>query len=657
MHTENAYGYRLIVLCWLLAIYLGNCPLYAQDLGNSLQFDEFLSSYLEEFDEENISYIYDEMLELWNRPLDLNICSDDDIQALPMLDLHEKEALTEYLRRYRPLESVSELLLVFGWTPMTLKKVRPFFCVGKVEASPQPNLGRELHYGKWQLRQKADIRLGAAVVDSSYRGSRLAHAYQLVFDGGRHLQWGLCFDKDEGETWGDHKGGFLELKDIKALRQLIVGDFRVSFGQGLVLSSGLFGGKSTATQTLLTNTRIFRPQRSWAESGYFRGLATQVELVRNTKASTTLAAFCSLQAIDTNLKEGYFTSLKTDGLHRTDKDQAKHGNVQRRVCGLRLQQRYGLWQWAVNGLYYQFNYPWQPQWQAYNHFYFRGRCGGNVSTDWRCRMGLWFWGGELAFDHHGQRAAIMHLNGKAGADMNLFISLRSFQKSYQAPFAATFSAKSAVSNEEGVFLAADCRLLPQCNIRCYVDCYRFPWLRNGVNAPSTGWDSQIEADWAVNRQFSVKLRYKEKQQLKNAKTALAGVRPVQQQLTRSVKCQLLMEEEPWSFKSQVLWMGSGRAASWCLAQEAAARCPGLPLRGSLLFALFDGDKGLNHYLYSTELAGGMPFANLSGQGQYLCLVLAGNPSSHSHLQVRAKSTFKEGQSSLWRLGCVLTFKF
>lgn len=638
--------YRLACLVLVLATSTFEW-LYAQD------FEAYLEDYAELLGQEDLNHLYDELLAIWENPIDLNHCSEEDIHALPMLTLYEKEALVEYLLRYRPLDALSELLMVRGWTPYSLQKVRDFVCLTDMEAK-KPKDKQTWKSGKWQVKQKLNFRMGAELADCDYVGSMASHAYQLSYQQ-RDWQFGFCLDKDEGERWGDHGGGYLEIKDLPYVRQVVVGDYRIHFGQGLTVSSGLFGGKSQAATSLLSQTQSFRPQRSCAESGYFRGAAAVVDF--SEKASL---AFCiDWQKIDTNLEDSVFRSIKTDGLHREDKDLAKKDNVQRLCLGLRQQFRHEQFQWALNAFYYHFDHAWHAEWQAYNHYYFRGKSAANFSADWRWRIGNVFWGGECAFDHLGHWAAICHLNIKPHSDIALFLSLRRFQAAYQAPFAATFSEKSQVCNEEAVFLSGHFVLLKNCVVSCYVDAYRFPWLRYGVNAPSLGWDSQLDIDWQASASVRVTWRYKEKRQEKNvlAEASPVGVRPIQGQVTRSGRAQIVMSLDKLRLKTSLQGASCAEKKAYCLSQEIRYQVDDGPFSLSLQQALFDGDQGLSSYLYSNDLAGSMPFVNLSGKGQFTSVMMKYRCSQHCQWQVRAKLQAQRDKAALTSIGMLLTFKF
>ena len=649
------------IVCLFLVVRVAS--LKAQDFLRTQDFESFIEDYGELYGDEQLSDWYDELLEYWEQPLNLNTIDEESIRALPMLNLYEKESLIAYLQRYRPLHAVSELLLVKGWTPLTLQKVRSFVYVGdEMEQVSEQDKPHSLSFGRWQVKQKNNLRLGKIDGDSAYLGPRLSNAYQLSFQSKPQWQMGLSIDKDEGEAWMDHVGVHFEHKGNKCLQHLLLGDYRVNFGQGLLISSGAFGGKSQALQQWLSGNLTFKVHKSCAESGFYRGAAAKLQVF----PQASLAVFASFQKIDVNLKDSVFTSLKTDGLHRTEKEAAKRKNADRWVGGLRFQSRHGQFQWAANALHYRFGAEWQPEWQAYNQFYFRGLQGGNFSLDWRWRLGDWFCGGESAIDHQGHWAAIGHLSGRLNQDVQLSLSLRKFQPKYQAPFASAFSEKSGVNNEEGIFLAGIFRLMKGCDFRCFVDVYRFEWLRYGVNAPSNGWNAQLEADWRPNDTFSFGIRYKEKFQSENlpAAEAAPGVRELQDGIERQAKVQMVLEQASWRFKTSVqiakrrfLGNSNGRKQSFCFAQDLAYKPEKEPIGISLQYALFDSDQGMAAYLYTPDLAGSMPFSSFYGKGQGVNLLVNYRHSQWLQIHLRAKSVLYQGESARTSIGSVLTFKF
>ncbi len=636
----------------LMFLTVGIC-VRAQNLED---FETFLNDYGEVLGEKDLTYLYDELLELWEHPLNLNSADEESVHSLPSLSPHEKESLIEYLQRYKPLHSISELLLVEGWTPFTLQKIRPFVYIGESSKKEEiKNKTRSMTYGKWQVRQKCTTRLGPIDGDSAFLGSRFTSTYQLSYNSQPQLQWGINMEKDEGENGLDHTGLYIVLNDINALKQLIIGDYRVHFGQGLILSSGFFGGKNQTCQSLLSNTKSFSAHRSCAESGFHRGMAMQLQVTTKIR----LSFFAAGQNVDSNRKDSIFTSLKTDGLHKTSKERDKRHNLRQWTSGIRFQQTQGHFQWALNALYYRFGTEWQPEWKAYNQFHFRGKQGANFSADWRWKRGNWFWGGEWAFDPNGHWAGICHLNGKIHPDIDLLLSLRRFQAKYQAPFANTFCEKSDVCNEEGFFMAGIFRLFPHCDIHCYADIYRFPWLRYGVNAPSAGWDAQAETVWHPTKAFSIKLRHKEKMRSQNilASESPKGVRPIKGDVTQSTHLQIGIQDRCFRFKTSLQISQCEQKKSVCFSQDALYQFADCPLSLYGQYALFDNNQGMSAYLYTYDLVGNMPFSNFNRKGQMFNFLIKYHPSKRIQIHARSKTILYQDERPNANIGCVLTFKF
>ena len=74
-------------------------------------FFEQLTDY-DDIDNGNLEELYDIMCELESSPIDLNSATDDDIQRLTFLNDEQREQLTEYLDRYRPLRSMGEIAMI-----------------------------------------------------------------------------------------------------------------------------------------------------------------------------------------------------------------------------------------------------------------------------------------------------------------------------------------------------------------------------------------------------------------------------------------------------------------------------------------------------------------------------------------------------------------
>lgn len=135
------------------------------------------------------------------------------------------------------------------------------------------------------------------------------------------VQFGLVGEKDPGEPFlrknypagYDHYGFHLIIRELGKLKTLAVGDYRLSFGQGLLLNNDFSLSKSWGTNTVIRRTQEPKRHFSTAESGYFRGAAAVFQM-----GNVTVTPFYSNKRFDANLSgDGQITSFKTDGYHRT----------------------------------------------------------------------------------------------------------------------------------------------------------------------------------------------------------------------------------------------------------------------------------------------------------------------------------------------------
>ena len=151
-----------------------------------------------------------------------------------------------------------------------------------------------------------------------YRGEPFYHSLRYSYTFEDRLQAGFVAEKDAGEPFWNayHKGydfysAHLFLKDINWLKSLAIGDYKMSFGQGLVISNDFSPSRTAVVAQAERRTNGFRRHFSTNEQDFFRGVAGTIT-IRNLDISV----FYSYRKMDAAVDSLTFTSLKTDGLHR-----------------------------------------------------------------------------------------------------------------------------------------------------------------------------------------------------------------------------------------------------------------------------------------------------------------------------------------------------
>lgn len=640
------------------ALCLGYQLLPAQEPGaTSAQLEQLWEEWLENRTGEDTESLYESLADLLENPLDLNHADKDELLRLPFLDDHQKEALRLYLDRHRPLASLSELLLIDGWDEWTLKAVRPLVRI-ETDKDRQGRLAIGRHHQSLRLRTDRVLqkKRGYQAEDSlrelskSYLGSPQSLSLVWNYRKGQHFQAGIALEKDAGETGADFFSWHIHLKKAGCLSDLVLGDYHVTMGQGLICNPGSFGGKSAAAATLAATGAILRPHRSTSEYGYLRGIGLQTELGRHWR----LTGFCSQRRIDTRRQDSVFSSLVTGGLHRTVRERENRGNTELIQYGGQLCHSLVSGQWSLNALYYRFDIPWQTDGQAYRQFQFQGREGANLSIDARLRYHQLFWGSELACDAQGRLSGLATLTIQAHPLLKSLVCYRHYDIGYQAPFASSFGVNGSAANEEGLFAWVDCRLVKAWDLTAYLDCYRFPWLKYQVNAPSKGYELMAEGRYGAGRKTEILLRYKERSgpyQLPASQCG-PGVAPILSRRRCQGRLQISLSSDCWRYRTTLdlhwqkdLQSLSSVSQGTVVCQEIRFSTDKRPFSLCLQHCLFD-TGGLVISSYQADLAGSMPFASLSGQGCRNTLLVSLRLRSRWQLDLRLRHTRYSDRESI-----------
>ena len=191
---------------------------------------------------------------------------------------------------------------------------------------------------------------------------------------------------DAGEPfWNEYHKGYdyysmhLFLKDMnKWLKSLAIGDYKISFGQGLVISNDFSPSRNALVSQAERRTNGFRRHFSTNENDFFQGAAATV----NWK-NLDISLFYSYRKLDGSVDSTIVTSFKTDGLHRLVRDREKMRKVAMQTYGGNIRYATPDLCIGLTALSYSFgNYSIQPDPKPYNLFYFRGNRNLNISVDY-----------------------------------------------------------------------------------------------------------------------------------------------------------------------------------------------------------------------------------------------------------------------------------
>ncbi len=321
--------------------------LSAQETDPQKMIEAIIESHLEDLDEEtDVSLIIEDLEDLAENPVNINSTSKTELSRLYILNDIQISKLLEYVKEFGPVYSIYELQTVDGLTPDLLNKISFFITFGPVEEEKE-KFSEALKYGRHQLLVRAlrttQKAKGYKLKDdgtTAYEGNPFRYYSRYRFEADELFSAGITAEKDPGEAFfkGSNKKGFdfysghVGFKINNFLPKVIIGDFIVRSGQGLVLWQGYTSGKSVYALDIAKTAQGIRPFTSVDENFYFRGVATNLKF-----GNFDVNLFYSQKNDDANIETSedgnlYFTSLQTSGYHRTineidDEKSVRHQNM------------------------------------------------------------------------------------------------------------------------------------------------------------------------------------------------------------------------------------------------------------------------------------------------------------------------------------------
>lgn len=615
----------------------------------------------EEMSESSIENMYQELLTLEENPMNLNTVSREELNRFPLLSPFQANALADFLEKNRPIYTVYELRNVSPLDYNTVALILPFFYVGEQQKKEEKlAIANMLKNGRHEVQMRFDKTLtkrsGYSEFPDSilekypnrkYRGEDFYHSLKYAFTYRDKIQFGMLGEKDAGEPFWqtdyrkgyDHYGFHLIVSDLGVLKTVALGDYRLSFGQGLVLNNDFMLPKSWAMNNIVRRT--IQPKRhfSTAENGFFRGIAAVVGI-----KNIDITAFYSFQFIDTNLaKDSTFTSFKTDGYHRTPLEIEKKHNTREQVTGLNINYKNNRLQIGLSGIYYHFNRAYMPMLRDYNVFYLRDTRNINAGIDYSYRFSRFTFAGETAISQNGALATLNTVEFYPVSAASLTLLYRNYTKDYQALYANAFSDGGNIQNENGFYIGSTIHPLPKLSVTIYLDFVRFPWLKYNLDKPSSATDFYALSTYRLSETSHFELRYKFKQKEKNAKYPDKKTTVVLPFDTHKLRARFEKTlENGWNFRTTLdgayYWMEHfPKEIGWMLSQHIAYRGDS-KMQGDFFAGYFDADSYYAR-LYSYERNILSTFYMPSFYGKGMRVALSGRYNITKNLSFSIKSGY------------------
>lgn len=395
-------------------------------------------------------------------PVNLNTAGLAKLEALPFFSLTEAAAVYRERRKRGPYLSLPDFLLRLGPVLSDIDDLAGFVCFHNrtVKKSLQTD-----------YQSRLGFRKSAPGTQKKPIGPDFSFRQRVRVTSGAHFTGALLTDKDRGErSICDHYAGYAEIRLPRQHTKIIVGDYSVETGQGLVSWGpyGTFKGGDPAA-AVLQHAGGIKGYASSDENRFFRGTA-----VSSVFGPARVSLYWSRNSMDAVIPdEAGVTSLPADGLHCTESAIRRKNNLTETVYGGAVEYALPAGDIGITRRYNRFSTPFQNNGPEKKYFAFTGN--DNTVTGLFAHLGLPFmkFAGEWAFSASGGRSFICTAVTRK-LSYPLVISLHHFDPDFHNIHSNCLN-RSPAANSRGIYVGTGGSITPKHRFSLYCELNRTPW--------------------------------------------------------------------------------------------------------------------------------------------------------------------------------------
>ena len=638
-----------------------------------------IEKLLETNDIESSEDYYEDMINslirLSAQPINLNSAGFDSLKMLFFLSDAQIDNLLDFRKKHGPFTHPNELLLVTGISQQDLSNIKPFIRIGTYTPEKQSryHLSQEIlarlkmtrpkqaGYKKYSRKAFLYEKDYLAKKQSRFQGPPVGTLLKYKISNQQHWQGGLTLENDPGENYfsKNQKTGFDFLSvhacytPEKIIHRVIVGDYKLHWGQGLLAWSGYSSGKSTSTLSNEKSGNGIAPYTSTDENRYLRGMAVSLHPTR----TITTEIFVSYKKTDGNLADLDTLSPKTvqtatlyeTGYHRNLSECEKKHNLKEFTTGLSTHLNHRYFRIGVQLLHYNFSPALTIGKAAYQQYNETGHQRTLVSVDYKTGGYHFYLFGETARSDNGTWATVNGLRYSGIPRFALCALYRHYDKGYHSHYNSGFAEYSNTTNEEGLYLGLESTPFRSLKINAYYDRFRFFSPRYQATIPGNG--QEIVGDVTFNRsRWDCSFRFKHEEKPEDDKTGenLQSVSRIKQeyrlQFTYSI-CEQLKSRTRTSYTRYM--KKEKHEGGYLLYQDLMYSSLQTNLKAQFRFAYFDTDSyNTRIYAYENNVLYGYSFPALYDRGFRSYLNLNWKPFTLITLYLKAGLTYYPDKSTI-----------
>ncbi|MBO4504260.1 MAG: hypothetical protein J5730_05575 [Bacteroidales bacterium] len=551
------------------------------------QVADELESSLEHWDGEAAlsEEIVEELFEEFPNNINLNDLSyETAVKKLHFTD-YQYYQLQLYIEEHGALASIYELAAIDGFSNADVERLS-----GSVVA--QPVRQRQNFFRNFFRKSSCNLLVRHGQVlerQAGYDTSRAHHyagspghdCFRLSFNSQDKVILKVSGEKDAGEQFfrGEQRAGFdfyagsLCIQDIGVLQRVVLGDFRLNFGQGLAMGSSLLSGRGGSTESMRRFSTGFRAVTPTNEGDFLRGAAITLgnhRLSGSLFAARRFGGFNNAYGADLSYQRALFRiGVRAMAFSTSDTARASPGE---RIVD------------------------------------FLSPTGFNVAADYHLIAKRHLLFGEAAVNSKGKVAILQAAKFNLAPTLKLLLLFRHYSRDFSAPLGKGFGATSHNSGETGLYWAAEYIAGKDCELSLYADYYRLTAPSYRTDAPVAGLECGLSLLYRMGRSSQLICKYSWRSRPQNGGEDM-HLHAIADRLRHKVRLQWSGAPYPWlKLKSEIDWIFQRENDTrkhyqgLLLFQDAAVDITRIGLALHARIAYFDTDRYEERiYAYENDL--------------------------------------------------------
>jgi hypothetical protein len=447
------------------------------------------------------------------------------------------------------------------------------------------------------------------VLPQRFLGSPTQWYARYRYSRSRDFSFGFTMEKDEGEKFNfdpktrnygpDFLSFHAQVQNRGRLKNLIIGDYQLQIGQGLIYSAGFVLGKGQETvYTTRRPTTGARPYTSVVEGGFFRGITATFNLSKRLELTAMYSRVRRDGTVNgdntTDTADDFVSSILSSGLHRTPNEAYKKAQVLENSIGAHLLYKVPRGQLGATILNTTFDRNLQKKPTYYNTYDFAGSNNLMLGLHGNYLFKNYNIFGEVARSQSGGLGVVAGALTSLSKRLDGSLLFRSFAPNFQSFYANAFGENSRNVNETGLYLGAKYLVYKKMTLGGYIDLYHFSVYKYLVNKqPTNGFDYLLQGTFTPSKRLIFCAIFREEHKEKDLPTRLSKKKETVGTTRRNLVLNIEYNARKiWSFRTRVQggmfkYDGFDASKGFLLLQDVTADWGKLSVNGRV--ALFNTD--------------------------------------------------------------------